>query len=189
MLNKLLAHLLLLIRKLTVPNATVVSSPITELPPPPTPETPAPAPEPSEKVEAKPEPQIDPKNPPHFLVTRNEILMGRDREYPLTKEMEANLAVLLVRVNKLRQIWGKPLVVTSGYRPGYYNTRAGGAPNSAHTTCEAVDFLDKGQELSSWLVQNPDILRECGLFLENPKFTRTWAHLDIRPRTNRIFNP
>lgn len=131
----------------------------------------------------------DIKEKPHFLVTRNEILMGRDREYPLTPELEKNLSILLVRVNKLRQVWAKPLIVTSGYRPEHYNVIAGGAANSTHKTCEAVDFLDRGQELSSWLVNNPDILRECGLFLENPKFTRTWAHVDIRPRSNRVFNP
>lgn len=125
----------------------------------------------------------------HYLVTRQEVLMNRDVEYPLNFTLEANLAVLLMAINKLRQRWGKPLIVSSGYRPGKYNEAAGGAKRSAHLYCEAVDFSDPEQKLSTWIKNNPDILYHCGLWMEDPEYTKTWCHLDIKPRNNRIFKP
>lgn len=120
-------------------------------------------------------------------VSRKEILKGRDVEYPLTPELESNLVKLLEALNKLRALWKKPMVVTSGYRPGHYNKSAGGAKNSAHLTCEAADISDLGGELKKFCT--PEILKKCGLYMEDPGSTPSWAHLQIRPTRSRIFTP
>ena len=119
------------------------------------------------------------------MVSRDEILMGRDKEFPLTPELEANLSKLLEAVNKLRTLWGEPMYVSSGYRPGHYNTDAKGAKNSAHITCEAIDFRDGDGELDKWVTD--EILEQCGLWREDPDKTIGWMHVDIRPRSNRTF--
>jgi len=115
--------------------------------------------------------------------------MGREKEYPLTPELEANLSRLLIAVNKLAEKYGRDMAVSSGYRPGHYNVKAGGSRRSAHLTCEAVDFLDSGRQLTEWILANPAVLQECGLWMEHPDHTPTWVHLDTRPRNNRIFHP
>lgn len=122
-----------------------------------------------------------------IYVTKAEILMGREKEYPLTPELEANLDKLFIAVNKLRHAYGKPLIVSSGYRPGRYNTAAGGAKNSSHLTCQAVDFSDPKGELDKWLTENVKVLEDCGLFLEDPEKTPSWTHVQTRPTKNRIF--
>lgn len=121
------------------------------------------------------------------MISRDEVLMGRDKEFPLTDLLEQNLAVLLERVNKLRSLYGKPMYVSSGYRPGHYNSDAGGAKNSPHKSCEAVDFHDADGELKNWIT--PDILKQCELWMEDPGHTPTWMHVQIRPTINRIFIP
>lgn len=129
------------------------------------------------------------------FITRDEVLMGRDRDYPLTPELETNLIKLLEAVNKLRIDWGKPLVVNSGYRPGHYNKSAKGATRSAHTTCEAVDFRDDNQgTFAKWCLNNLNLLEKYGLYMESPTATqeppsRFWVHLQIRPTKNRVFLP
>lgn len=128
-------------------------------------------------------------NPFEIHITRDEILMNRDREYPLTPHLEDNLRKLLLALNKFRNIYGKPMQVTSGYRPGKYNDAAGGAPNSAHISCEACDFADPLGELDDWCQANVRVLEQCGLWLESPTRTPGWTHMDIRPRNNRIFIP
>lgn len=115
--------------------------------------------------------------------------MGRDREYPLSDKLEENLRKLLVSLNKFRNIYGKPMTVTSGYRPGKYNTAAGGAKASAHLSCEACDFHDPDGTLDSYCLVNQQVLAECGLWLESPDSTPNWTHLDIKPRNNRVFKP
>lgn len=126
-------------------------------------------------------------------ITRKEVLMGRDVEYPLSEEQEKNLEKLLEAVNKLRSLYGKPMRVTSGYRPGHYNTKAGGGKRSAHLTCEAVDFADKDRALTNFCTD--DILEQCGLWMESPDVATTWCHLQTRePKSRwngrkRVFNP
>lgn len=123
------------------------------------------------------------------LITREEVLMGRDKEYPLSEAQAVNLSKLLKALNKFRNTYGKPMVVTSGYRPGSYNTRAGGAPNSAHLSCEACDFADTDGTLDQYCLDNQQVLIDCGLWQEHPDSTPGWIHIDTRPRKNRVFRP
>ncbi len=128
------------------------------------------------------------------MVTRDEVLKGRDRDYPLTPELEQNLNKLLDAVNKLRKEYGKPFVITSGYRPGHYNKSARGAKKSAHMTCEAVDIRDVDGEIAKWCLDNLSLLEAAGLYMESPIYTheppnKRWVHLQVRPTKNRVFIP
>lgn len=123
------------------------------------------------------------------MIARDEILMGRDKEFPLSPELEANLAKLLVALNKFRALYGKPMTVSSGYRPGYYNEQAKGAKNSNHIICQACDFADHDGFLDAYCMHNQGLLEQCGLWLESPEHTNGWCHLDISPRKNRVFIP
>ena len=113
--------------------------------------------------------------------------MGRDVEFPLSPELEKNLSNLLVALNAFRAVYGKPMRVSSGYRPGKYNTAAGGAPNSTHLVCMACDFADLDGSLDAFCLANLPSLEQCGLWLEDPERTHGWTHLDIRARNNRVF--
>jgi hypothetical protein len=117
--------------------------------------------------------------------------MGRDKEFPLSPELEGHLEALLKAVGLVREVWGRPMSVSSGYRPGYWNTRVGGAPNSAHSVCQACDFRDTDRLLAQFLVMRPDLLVRAGLYMEDPRHTPGWVHLQTRrpPSGNRIFIP
>lgn len=121
------------------------------------------------------------------MITRDEILMGREVEYPLSEELEANLTALLVAVNKLRTLYNKPMIVSSGYRPGTYNSNVKGAKDSAHIVCLAVDFKDIDGDLSNFCTVA--ILEQCGLYRETRFRTPSWCHVQIRPTQHRIFIP
>lgn len=121
------------------------------------------------------------------MISRDEVLMSRDAEFPLSQELEDNLANLLVAVNKLRDLYGKPMYVSSGYRPGHYNSDVGGAKSSCHVLCMAVDFHDNDGALKAFVTS--EILEQCGLWQEAPESTPTWVHVDIKERANRVFKP
>lgn len=126
-----------------------------------------------------------------YKVTLSEFLMNRDREYPLTPKLYENATRLLVAVNFLRDRYGKAMVVSSGYRPGHYNREAGGAPTSPHLTCEAIDIFDRDRNLTEFILDNPQILEELDLYMEDPGHTTTWVHLQTRQvkTKSRIFLP
>lgn len=121
--------------------------------------------------------------------TRAELLHGRDKQFPLTPEMEVNLENLVKAVTPIRIAWGKPMVISSGYRPASINASVGGAKLSAHQTCQAVDIVDKDGKLAEWLLNNLTLLEDNGIFMEDPRFTNGWVHLQTRPTRNRVFIP
>ncbi len=123
------------------------------------------------------------------MITAKEILMGRDEEFPLTKEQWWNLCELLAKLNTFRALYGKPLVVSSGYRPPPINAQVGGSPNSAHLHCQAVDFKDENGDLARWILAHQYILKQVDLYMEDPKHTLGWVHLQTRPVKNRVFVP
>ena len=58
-----------------------------------------------------------------------------------TKEAEANLKALIDDVlDPLRELYGRPIRVTSGYRCPKLNRLVGGSPNSQHMRGEAADI-------------------------------------------------
>lgn len=127
-------------------------------------------------------------------ISREEILHlagkkkdNRLADYPLTAEIEKNLARLLVSLNQLRQAIGRPMIVSSGYRPGHYNSSIGGAPHSLHKDCRACDFEDGDGTLKAWCMANLDVLRKAGLQMEHPLDAPTWLHLDLGTRPNVVF--
>lgn len=127
---------------------------------------------------------------PINYVSYEELLMQRHWEYPVSELDAVNMARVWHRINLLLTKYPKKLaepLVSSGYRPGHYNTRAGGAAKSSHLTCEAVDIRDPDGALDKWIDANPQVLVEADLWREDPAATSSWCHLDIRPRKNRTF--
>lgn len=126
------------------------------------------------------------------MISAEEVLMGRIKVEELSDEFKANLADLLVKLNKFRAEYGIPMIVSSGYRPASMNENTPGASKkSAHMTCQACDFKDVDGKLKEFIAKDPEILERCDLYMEHPDSTLTWVHLsNRRPGSgNRIFKP
>ena len=124
---------------------------------------------------------------------------GFDRrlKYPWDKKLEQNAEDLK---NKLNQLYKQLPVnlkssfhITSAYRPGVYNERVGGAENSLHTTCEAVDLANINNVLGTWVLENLDVMDHIGLWVEHPEATMKTRHLHLQTRPpgsgRRVFWP
>jgi len=132
------------------------------------------------------------------LITVEDYLMGRDKDYPLSKELAYNMANLLIRVNALILKLNISTVLSSGYRPGGHNLKAGGSSKSAHISCMAVDLIDPLGKIGQLLELRTDVLEEFNLYLESPRYTVKnkvdgsvvrWVHLQTRKTINRVFIP
>ncbi|MEZ0209241.1 MAG: D-Ala-D-Ala carboxypeptidase family metallohydrolase [Candidatus Paceibacterota bacterium] len=128
------------------------------------------------------------------MITKDELLAGRDETFKdeYTQQISDNLDVLLQKINVIRSAYGKPMKVTSGWRPASINGMIkGAAPKSNHITGHAVDIFDSSGALWNWCLQNLDLLKATGLYLEDRRWTPTWVHFQtIRPSSKkRIFIP
>jgi hypothetical protein len=118
-------------------------------------------------------------------------LLGNTKLEELDNELQANAIDLLDRVNKFRAEYGKPMYVTSGYRSPEHNAKIGGSKNSAHMSCQAIDFKDSDNAIKEFIAKDLDILVRCDLYMEDPLVTTNWVHLSNRPTKsgNRVFKP
>lgn len=128
------------------------------------------------------------------MITKDELLNGRDKTFPqeYTQQISDNLDDLLVKINKVREAWGKSMRVTSGWRPASINSMVkGAAPKSAHCTGNAVDIYDPDGSLMEWVLQNLQLMTDLGLYMEDFRYTPNWVHFgDIAPKSRkRIFVP
>lgn len=118
--------------------------------------------------------------------------------YTTTVEIQNNLNILLERINKIRAAYGKPMRVTSGLRSEADQHRINpGAPKSKHCIGGACDILDdEVGTLWFWCINNLQILKDTGLWLEHGCYTHNtshgfWTHFQVLPPASghRIFIP
>lgn len=116
-----------------------------------------------------------------------------------TAEKRENALAMLDRVNGLLEIAyseGVELLTNpatqsriSGSGNGGFRTQLSsvGAKSSKHKIGRAVDVYDPRRELAKWCVNNLDMLERFGLYMEDPRWTPTWVHLqDMPPGSGKV---
>ena len=103
-----------------------------------------------------------------------------------------NLKDLCAKLNKLGFV--PPRIATSCLRSLADQKRINqSAMGSSHLYGAAVDIADSDGKLKSWLQTDAGNLAliNCGLWMEDPKSTPTWCHLQIFAPTSfsRVFKP
>lgn len=133
------------------------------------------------------------------MISMDELLNNKYKLEDQSQNIQDALGVLLERVNKVREEYGKPMVVTSGLRTMADHLRIYAAKGivdqakipmkSHHLFGEAVDISDPNLELTSWLKANPDILEDAQLWCEDKN--ANWVHFQTCPPKsgNRWFLP
>jgi uncharacterized protein YcbK (DUF882 family) len=133
-------------------------------------------------------------------ITLKEIL-NRTEYNTLSKEIQDNLIILLDKINKIRDKYGNPMTITSGFRSEqdhlriYKNkgiTDKSKVPmKSKHLYGQAVDIYDPDKKLQAWCKNNIHVLEEIGLWMEDFDHTPNWCHFQaVPPKSgNRFFKP
>lgn len=111
-----------------------------------------------------------------------------------TKEIEDNALDLVTRINYfLKEVgyYGQAKF-SSGFRPHDVNKLTPGASKkSGHMNGGSGDLEDKERELALLVLSNLKLLEKHGLWLEDPKKTEGWIHVQNYPPKsgNRVFLP
>jgi uncharacterized protein YcbK (DUF882 family) len=113
-------------------------------------------------------------------------------DYKMDKETSDNLDALHLKLNEVRKLYGKSMVVTSGLRSQADQARINPkVSKSKHLTGQAADILDKDGDLWRWIMVNMDKMVELGFYFEDKSATPIWVHFQIVPPKSgrRIFKP
>ena len=132
----------------------------------------------------------------HFTI---EELTNSDKARELSidntpdKDIIDRLTTLIIEVlDPARELLGKPIVVTSGYRCSVLNTAVGGQPNSQHTKGEAADLqcynnkylfdiIRENLSFDQLILETKDIFDRNG----NKTGVREWVHISYKKGKNR----
>lgn len=109
--------------------------------------------------------------------------------YPAETQVN-NIVRIARKLERIRDILGVPLHITSWYRPAHYNKKIGGSPNSYHITGAAVDFVPiHGMTVSEAKELIFPHLEELGIRME--KHSGGWIHIDLGMpgKSGRYFKP
>lgn len=129
-----------------------------------------------------------------MLVSRAEL---NPRGYALTPTQVTNQAKLLRAINRVRNAYGKPMIVTSGVRSWeehaaiYARQKRQPPKGSAHLSGAACDVFDGDKKLWHWCLDHLDLIRKWGLYLEDGNSTPNWLHFQVIPPAsgNTVFIP
>mgnify|MGYP001567219378 CR=1 FL=1 len=126
------------------------------------------------------------------MITLDAYFMGRNLTHSeeVTDEILTNATLTVAKVNDLLSRAGRSDIhtVNSGWRPKAINdATANAASSSRHLTAQACDISDVDRTLSTWCVDNLSVLKEIGLWMEDPRWCPTWIHLQsVPPKSGKL---
>jgi len=115
-----------------------------------------------------------------FTLSRTALALGIENE-PTAEHLE-NLRKLAQRMEEVRALFDKVIVITSGYRNPQLNAAVGGTPTSAHALGLAADFHVHGLED----LDAAKVIRDSGLKFDQLIYEKNrCVHLSVDPRLRR----
>jgi uncharacterized protein YcbK (DUF882 family) len=132
------------------------------------------------------------------MISLKELLNNKYKFTELPKEHQKNLKILLEKINQVRLLYGKPMIVTSGYRSIEDHMRIYESKGitdkskipmkSKHLIGAACDIADSKKELQTWVLNNLPKIEAIGLWMEDFNYTPNWVHFQILPpQSNKRF--
>lgn len=105
---------------------------------------------------------------------------------PGVKELQ-NLKRMADTLQSVRDLVGRPVTVTSGYRSPAVNKAVGGSPTSAHAKGLAADISVAGMSATELarLIRDSDIEYDQ-LILEYPDKPSAWVHIGLSENKMRM---
>lgn len=88
-------------------------------------------------------------------------------------------------LNPIREAYGKPITVTSGYRCERLNFVVGGKSNSQHIKGEAADLVGKNVEETRKIFEIARRLGNYDQLLYERSKTARWVHISYKAKGNR----
>ena len=120
---------------------------------------------------------------PSFKVREFRCRDGSD-----TVRIDESLVVLL---QCIREHFGKPVHITSGYRTAAHNAAVGGSKSSQHLLGRAADFYVEGVDVATVAAYAETLLPSRGGIGRYPKDAKHptrktgWVHIDTRANKSR----
>jgi hypothetical protein len=101
-------------------------------------------------------------------------------------DVKRNLELLIDKcLDPIREAYGKPITVSSGYRNCLVNQLVGGKANSQHLKGEAADIVGKNEKETKCIFEIAKKGNYDQLLFERNKKGNVWVHISCKVEGNR----
>ena len=106
----------------------------------------------------------------------------------IPKELVPHIEELIEFLNPIREVWGKPITVTSGYRCNELNKKVGGVDSSAHTIGYGVDLVSGDFKvfsnfIKSYFMSHPEVKFDQVIIEKSGN--SQWIHIGLYNKDNK----
>ena len=106
----------------------------------------------------------------------------------IPKELVPHIEELIEFLNPIREVWGKPITVTSGYRCKELNKKVGGVDSSAHTIGYGVDLVSGdfrvfSNFIKSYFMSHPEVKFDQVIIEKSGN--SQWIHIGLYNKDNK----
>ena len=103
-----------------------------------------------------------------------------------TPEIRVKLNTLISALDKIRERYGKPITVTSGYRCPALNKAVGGVNSSQHVKGEAADLVGRNDDETRKIFETAKAFGQFDqLLYEKNSKGNIWVHISYKASGNR----
>ena len=106
-----------------------------------------------------------------------------------TEEIKAHIEEIIPFLDNLREAWGSPIIVTSGYRCKELNDLVGGSKTSSHPTGWAVDLIPKNGYVNIFFDFVVKYFKQHGIpfdqIIDEYGAKSHWVHIGYRHKDGR----
>ena len=127
---------------------------------------------------------------PHFSLCElagTSVVKYQKQNLEKAQEQMGKMYMLAGFAERVREIIGYPLIITSGFRCTALNNYLGGALVSQHLLCEALDIVCKKMTVKGMYnkIKSSD-LKYDQMIIETNKAGAEWLHISIGSRKQRL---
>ena len=127
---------------------------------------------------------------PHFSLeelTTTSLAKYKSKNFVEAQQNMGRMYQLAGFAERVREIIGQPLIITSGYRCEELNSAVGGSATSQHLLCEAIDIVCNRLSVKSLFdrIKKSDLKYEQ-MIIETNAAGSTWLHLGIGSKKQRL---
>lgn len=106
--------------------------------------------------------------------------------FPTDCDIIDNIIYTMEQLDNIRELYGNPLYISSGYRCPELNRKVDGKSKSQHLTGCAADInlgsVEKNRTFFDWLVNNKEVIIWDQLINES---NYQWVHISFKKTNNR----
>lgn len=124
-------------------------------------------------------------------LTLDEMACKDEARTPYPERFLNRFRRLEATFNAIREAWGAPLKIVSGYRTEAYNLRIGGAQRSQHVQGRAADIQPMGADETRTAHDLHELILRLHIKDELPHLGGlgcylTFVHIDVRPTDGHL---